>query len=447
MTRRTRIKKLPEGIHAAHIESFTHDGRGLARIEGKAVFIEGALPGERVGFVYTDVRRDYAEGTIETLEEASPDRVEPHCPHFGICGGCSLQHLAENRQIEVKQALLMDQLRRIGRLDEPDAFPPLTGPHWGYRHKARLGVKYVHKKGKVLVGFRERSSAFLADIETCPVLHPRVGEHLRDIAACIETLTIRERLPQIEVAVGDDGAVSLVFRVLETPTESDRASLIGLAMRLDYTLYLQPGGPDSVVPLHPVHPERLAYLLPAQSIRFRFEPTDFTQVNTAINRAMVARVLDVLQPQPEDSILDLFCGIGNFTLPLATRAAHVVGVEGSQESVTRAQENASAHELSNVEFHVADLTQPTAGFPWSQRRYDKILLDPSRAGAEAVLERIPDWQASRIVYVSCNPATLARDADILVHQYQYRLVKAGVMDMFPHTSHVESIAWFEREAW
>ncbi len=446
MTRRTRIKKLPEGTHAAHIETFTHEGRGLARVDGRPVFIDAALPGEQVQFVYTEVRRDYAEGRIERIEQPSPDRVTPHCPHFGVCGGCSLQHLAETRQIEVKQGLLMEQLRRLGHLEEPDAFPPLTGPHWGYRHKARLGVKYVRKRDRVMVGFRERGSGLIANIESCPVLHPRVGLHLRELADCIATLSIRERIPQIEVAVDDESAVYLIFRVLDAPLDSDRDRLIELARRLAFTLYLQPGGPETVTPLYPARPERPVYRIPAVGVNFRFEPTDFTQVNTAINQAMVERVLEVLDPQPGDSILDLFCGIGNFTLPLATRAGQVVGVEGSVEAVERARENAILNGLGNACFHVADLTQPVTGLPWAERTHDKILLDPSRAGACEILERVPDWQARRIVYVSCNPATLARDADILVHRYHYRLVRAGVMDMFPHTSHVESMAWFERDA-
>ncbi len=447
MTRRTRIKKLPEGSHSALIESFTHEGRGLARIEGRPVFIDAALPGERIQFVYTDVRRDYAEGRVVSIEAASPDRVMPQCPHFGTCGGCSLQHLAETRQIEVKQALLMEQLKRLGRLDEPQAFPPLTGPHWGYRHKARLGVKYVRKRDKLMVGFRERGSGLVADLESCPVLHPRVGLHLRDLAACIATLDIRERVPQIEVAVDDEAAVFLIFRVLEEPGVTDLDKLIDLARRFDFVVYLQRGGPETVVPLYPKHPERPVYRIPSLGINFRFEPGDFTQVNTAINRAMVDRVLEILDPQAGEQVLDLFCGIGNFTLPLATRSRQVVGVEGNATSIERASENARLNGLGNVSFHVADLSKPVTGQAWSEQRYDKILLDPSRAGASEILERVPDWQARRIVYVSCNPATLARDADILVHQHQYRLIRAGVMDMFPHTAHVESIAWFERESW
>ncbi|MGI9211564.1 MAG: 23S rRNA (uracil(1939)-C(5))-methyltransferase RlmD [Methylococcaceae bacterium] len=444
MTRRTRIKKLPEGIHPAGIESFTHEGRGLARIEGRPVFIEGALPGEQVGFVYTDVRRDYAEGRAVHIEVASPYRVTPRCAHFGVCGGCSLQHLAETQQITIKQELLMEQLKRIGRLDEPEAFTPLTGPHWGYRHKARLGVKFVRKRDKLMVGFRERGSGLVADLESCLVLHPRVGEHLRDLADCINDLSIRERVPQIEVAVDDDDAVFLIFRMLEEPTPADLERLIKLAQQFDYAVYLQRGGPETVIPLYPSSPERPVYRIPAADLHFRFEPTDFTQVNTAINRAMVARVLDILDPKPDETILDLFCGIGNFTLPLATRAAHVVGVEGSATSVTRARENAVLNGVENVSFHVADLSQSVSGHLWSERQYDKILLDPSRAGAAEILECIPAWQARRIVYVSCNPATLARDADTLVHRHQYRLMRAGVMDMFPHTAHVESMAWFER---
>jgi 23S rRNA (uracil1939-C5)-methyltransferase len=439
-----RSKKiLPAAPVRVRIDAFTHDGRGIARVEGKPVFIEGALPGEDVSFVYTDIRRDYAEGKIEVLHEAAPGRVEPRCPSFGVCGGCSFQHVADEAQIEAKQKMLVEQFQRIAKLDDVALFPPLTGPSWGYRHKARLGVKHVPKKGRVLVGFRERSSPFITDLEFCPVLHPKVGERLLDLSALIGGLTIKDRLPQIEVAVGDDHA-ALVFRMLADPNADDLQTLRAFGARFGFDIYLQRRGPDSVMPLYPEHPPMLAYALPEQGIEFRFKATDFTQVNIEINRKMVSRVLEILSPEPSDTVLDLFCGIGNFTLPLATRAGHVVGVEGGAEAVERARENAAANGLGNVEFHVADLTQPLEGQPWAYRHYDKILLDPSRAGAEEVLAGVPRWGATRIVYVSCNPSTLARDAGILVNRHGYKLVRAGVMDMFPQTAHVESIALFEK---
>jgi 23S rRNA (uracil1939-C5)-methyltransferase len=443
MSRFSRHKKLPQGAFETRIDSFTHDGRGVARVDGKPVFIDGALPGEKVSFVYTDIRRDYAEGKVETVLEPAPGRVEPRCPSFGVCGGCSLQHLAGAAQIEEKQKLLVEQFRRIGKIGEVPLFPPLTGPSWGYRHKARLGVKNVPRKGRVLVGFRERSSPYIADLEFCPVLHPKVGERLRDLSELIGGLSLGDRLPQIEAAVGDE-RTALVFRVLEDPTEADLQRFREFGARLGFDIYLQRHGPDSVAALYPESPPLLSYTLPEQEVEFRFKPTEFTQVNVDINRKMVGRVMEILAPEPDDSVLDLFCGLGNFTLPIAKRAGFAVGVEGGREAVERARQNAGDNGIGNAEFHVADLTQPLEGMAWANRRYDKILLDPSRAGAEEVLAGVPQWGASRIVYVSCNPATLARDAGILVHRHGYRLIRAGVMDMFPQTAHVESIALFEK---
>ena len=443
MAFKARKKVLPQQAVRARIESLTHDGRGVARVDGKPVFIDGALPGEEVSFVYTELRRDYAEGRVETVPEPAISRVEPRCPSFGVCGGCSLQHLADEAQIEEKQKLLVEQFRRIGKIGDIPLFPPLTGPSWGYRHKARLGVKHVPKKGRVLVGFRERSSPYIADVEYCPVLHPKLGDRLRDLSELIGGLSLKDRLPQIEAAVGDERA-ALLFRVLDDPSEGDVARLKAFGEEFGFDIYLQRQGPDSVTALHPENPPLLSYALPEQGVEFRFKPTEFTQVNVDINCKMVARVMEVLAPEPGDAVLDLFCGIGNFTLALARRAGSVVGVEGSREAVERARQNAADNRLDNVEFHVADLAQPLDGLAWAGRRYDKLLLDPSRAGAEEALAGVPRWGVSRIVYVSCNPSTLARDAGILVHRHGYRLIRAGVMDMFPQTAHVESIALFEK---
>jgi len=443
MSKRPNRKKLPEVPVTTHIESFAHDLRGVAHVDGKAVFIDGGLPGEEVNFVYTLVKRDFAEGRVVGVVTPSPHRVEPQCAHFHICGGCSLQHLAEGQQIAEKQNLLMEQFRRIGKVEPQAVWEPLTGPLWGYRHKARLGVKWVAKKDKLLVGFREKASALVAEIESCLVLHPQVGERLRDLAAMINRLSIKDRVPQIEVAVGD-GRAALVFRVLEPPSPEDLDVFRGFGQQFGFDIYLQPKGPDSVFALWPENPALLGYDLPDAGVSFRFQPTDFTQVNVEINRKMVARVLEVLDPQAGEDILDLFCGIGNFTLPLARKAGRVVGVEGGQEAVARARQNALDNGLSNVEFHVADLTQAQDSSGWAGRRYDKVLLDPSRAGAMEVLAYAGQWQAKRVVYVSCNPSTLARDAGILVNEHGYKLVRAGVMDMFPHTAHVESIALFEK---
>lgn len=443
MSKRPNRKKLPETPASTRVESFAHDLRGVAHLDGKAVFIDGALPGEAVSFAYTLIKRDFAEGRVVEIAEPSPHRVEPRCAHFSICGGCSVQHLNEAQQIAEKQNLLLEQFRRIGKVEPEALWEPLTGPLWGYRHKARLGVKWVAKKEKMLVGFREKASAFVADLESCPVLHPKVGERLRDLAAMINNLSIKDRLPQIEVAVGDERA-ALVFRVLAEPTPEDLEAFRRFGQHFGFDIYLQPKGPDSVFALWPAQPPLLGYDLPAAGVSFRFQPTDFIQVNMEINRKMVNRVLEALDPQPGESLLDLFCGIGNFTLPLARRAGQVIGVEGGAEAVARARQNALANGLVNVEFHVADLTQSQDTSAWAKRRYDKVLLDPSRSGAMEVLACAGHWQAKRIVYVSCNPATLARDAGILVNQHGYRLLRAGVMDMFPHTAHVESIAWFEK---
>ena len=443
MAIRRKRKPLPQDPVRVEIESLTHDGRGIARIEGIPVFIHGALPGEEVSFLYTDRRRDFREGKTLEVHRAAPHRVEPPCPSYGICGGCSFQHVRDDAQIEIKQALLVEQFHRVAKLTDIALFEPMTGPGWGYRQKARLGVKFVIKKGRVLVGFRERSTPFVADLPGCPVLDPRVGTHFEDLAKLIEGLSIRDRVPQIEVAMGD-AATALVFRILEDLTPSDEAALIAFGEAFDLAIEVQRQGPESVRALYRPGDQDLSYELPDEGIHFRFKSTDFTQVNMAINRKMVARVMALLDPGPNDRVLDLFSGIGNFTLPLAKRARWVVGVEGSETAVRRALENAESNQLQNIECYAQDLTKSLADCSWAKGRFDKLLLDPSRAGALEVLDHIPDWAPERIVYVSCNPSTLARDAGILVHQQGYRLVGAGVMDMFPQTAHVESIAVFER---
>ncbi len=436
-----RKRSLPAEPVEAFIDSLSHDGRGVARVEGKVVFVDGALPGERVMFRYTCRRRKNDEGRVTEILEPSPERVSPRCQWFERCGGCTLQHLDPEAQIRLKQQTLVEQLRRIGGVEAAGILPPLTGPRWGYRHKARLGVRYVKAKGRVLVGFREKHSGFIVDMDRCEVLHPSVGERIREIADLIHSLQARERIPQIEVAVGDDVA-ALVFRHLDPLTEGDRDALRRFGERSELHIYLQPAGPDSVSPLWPEE-SQLLYRLPDFDLEFRFLPTDFTQVNSELNRMMVSRAVSLLDPRPDELLLDLFCGIGNFTLPLARRAAEVIGVEGEPGLVQRAKENAARNGLDNVTFQVADLTE-SADTGWEGRRFHKILLDPPRSGALEVLPRLAAFDAARILYVSCNPATLARDAGELVNRYGYRLISAGVMDMFPHTAHVESIAVFER---
>jgi len=439
---RTRTRKtLPETPVTAPVTSLTHDGRGVAHVDGKAVFIDEALPGEAVEFVYTDIRKDYAEGKVTRPITQSPLRAEPLCPHYGVCGGCSFQHVRPEQQIPLKQDLLVEQFKRIGKLDIPELWEPLTGPHWGYRRKARMGVKYVAKKNKVLVGFRERRHPYLAEMGNCMVMHPIIGDKMVALGEMMAGLSIREKIPQIEVAVGDERCV-LAIRVLSPPNADDIETLRQFGRLHGISLCLQAKGPDTIVPL-PGEPEVMPYYsLPGHGIRFDFKPAMFTQVNYELNRLMIDRVLDSLALEANDTVLDLFCGLGNFTLPMAKRAGRVVGVEGDLPLVRQAQANARLNHITNVAFYAADLSKDLDSLPWLNQRYDKLLLDPSRAGASEVLPHLRTWQPGRVVYVSCNPSTLARDAGILVNELGYRLVKAGVMDMFPQTAHVESIALF-----
>lgn len=441
--RRNHKKKLPENPVKVIIESLAHDGRGIAHVDGKVIFIDEALPGEELEFIYTDSRKDYAEGKVVNLITRSDIRVDPECPHFGVCGGCSFQHVAADEQIKLKQGLLQEQFSRIGKVEIEQIWQPLTDEHWGYRRKARMGVKYVAKKGRVLVGFRERRNPFLAEMESCKVMHPKVGTKLMALSAMIGQLSIKDKIPQIEVALGDEECV-LAFRVLEPATDEDKAILREFGDQHQMSICLQSKGPDTIKPLEG-EPEVLPqYSLPEQGLTFKFKPAMFTQVNYGINRKMVTRALEALELTKDDLVLDLFCGLGNFTLPLATKAGHVVGIEGDLPLVNHAKENAKLNNLDNVEFHVADLTKEVSQFSWAKQKFTKILLDPSRAGASEVLHHLKKWQPELIVYVSCNPSTLARDTGILVNDLGYKLVKAGVMDMFPQTGHVESIALFKK---
>ncbi len=438
---RARKKKFSDIPIQVTIESLAHDGRGVAHVDGKVVFIDEALPDEIVEFVYTDQRKDYAEGKVVKQITQAPVRVAAKCPHYGVCGGCSFQHVKPEAQIYLKQDLLKEQLSRLGKVELPEFWEPLTAEYWAYRRKARMGVKYVPKKGRVLVGFRERRNPFLAEIEACSIMHPSVGTKLMELSAMIEQLSIKAKIPQIEVAIGDDACV-LAFRTLEPATIADKEILRAFGQEHNISMCLQSKGPDTIVPIDGEPTIVPNYKLPDLGIQFDFKPAMFTQVNYAINRQMIKRVLEVFQLNKNDIVLDLFCGLGNFTLPLATQAGHVVGIEGDLPLVKHAKTNAELNNITNVEFHVADLTQPVAEFSWAKQRFNKILLDPSRAGAADVLANLTQWQPEQILYVSCNPATLARDAGILVNELGYKLSKAGVMDMFPHTGHVESMALF-----
>ena len=425
------------------IEDLTHEGHGVGRCEGKAVFVEGALPGEEVRCTYTARRGRHDEArTLEVLTPA-PERVEPRCAHFGICGGCALQHLDPAAQLARKQRWLLDSLTHIGKVQPEQVLEPLTGPVWGYRRRARLGVKYVTKKGRVLVGFRERRGPYLADLRRCEILDERVGGLLEELARLVETLSIRDRLPQIEVA-GGDAVMSLNLRVLAPPSAADLAQLRSFSAHHGLALYLQPGGVDSVQPLETSSaPPVLSYRL-ADGLELEFQPQHFIQINAALNRALVERACELLELGPENRVLDLFCGLGNFTLALARRVREVVGVEGDASLVEWARRNAAHNGIANAAFYAADLAGDLTGQPWIQGGYDRILLDPPRSGALELMPWLATLGARRIVYVSCHPATLARDVGELVHRFGYRLESAGVLDMFPHTTHVESIAVLAR---
>ena len=435
-----RLDRTPFQIR---ISDLSHDGRGVARREdGKAVFVAGALPGELVMAEPTARSRRFDEArTLEVLE-ASPDRVLPRCPHFGTCGGCVLQHLDEGRQILAKQSVLMENLERIGKVRPDQVLAPLTAGSWGYRRKGRFSVRRVNKKDRTLVGFREQDPRFVADLRQCHTTIPEIGMKIEALSALVDGLQAREGIPQIEFIAGDD-AIALTVRHLAPLGEDDRAALAAFGREHGFTIFLQPKGPDSVHPLEESPPE-LAFRLPRWNVELAFQPLDFIQVNARLNEGMIALALELLDTAPQHRVLDLFCGLGNFTLPLARQVREVVGVEGDAGLVARARANARRNGLANAQFHAADLTQDQRGTPWMRQGFDRLLLDPPRSGAEEVLRQLPLHDIDRIVYVSCHPGSLARDAGFLVNECGYRLVSAGVMDMFPHTAHVESIALFQR---
>lgn len=426
------------------IDDLTLDGQGVGRRDGKACFVDGALPGERVRVVQTGRKRNFDTAQLEAVLEPAAERVDPPCAWYGVCGGCRLMHADIGLQRRLKERSLFEALARIGKVAPDRRLEPLVGATLGYRRTARLGVKYVAKKGGVLVGFRERGGRYLADMWDCPVLHPAVGERIGRLRALIDALDARDRIPQIEAAVDDAATVALAFRHLQPLSAADRARLAAFAEAEPVQIHLQPGGPETVHHLAgPAGP--LSYAHPAFDVTVDFGPLDFVQVHAEINRAMVARAIELLAIGPQSRVLDLFCGLGNFTLPLARSAAAVVGVEGDQRMLDRARANAEAQGIRNTRHVRADLDD--AGIrsqPWLREPFDRVLLDPPRTGAAAVVEALGPTEIPRVVYVSCNPATLARDAERLVHHYGYRLEAAGIMDMFPHTAHVESIALFTR---
>lgn len=439
---RARPDKAPQ---TAHIVNLSHDGKGVARINGKATFIPGALPDEEVEFQYTRVKKDFDEGKLLSIKVPSPLRVDPKCPHYEMCGGCSLQHMSEAEQIHFKQEQLLDLLTRFGHTTPQTVLSPLVSRHWNYRNKARLSVRFVEKKQLAMVGFRERNNPrYITEITQCPVLNAKLDADIIPLRTLIDAMDDKHCIAQIEVAAGDN-EIGLIFRNLTPLSESDESKIKQFAEQYKYRIFLQPGSPDTV---HCFYPEEasefLTYQLPDFGITFQFHPTDFTQVNAELNRKMVSLALQLMDLKSDDLVLDLFCGLGNFSLPMAKQCAKVVGVEGSKTMVERAYMNAKANQLENVDFYAANLDDVAEVNNLVQQRFNKVLIDPPRSGALEIVKQIDAINPERIVYVSCNPVTLARDTDILVNQKGYVLIKAGVMDMFPHTAHVESIALFEK---
>ena len=433
---------MPTGI----IESLDHEARGITRLEGKTIFVEGALPGEKVE--YSSIRRKptYEVARTDRILKASPDRVAPKCPHYGVCGGCSMQHLDPTAQVAAKQRVLESNLWHLGRLRAEQLYAPIHGPSWGYRFRARLTARFVAKKGGMLIGFHEKKSSYIADMSVCLNLPPHVSALLPPLRELVAGLSISTAMPQVELAVGEH-ITALVLRNLEPINAADEALLKSFADRHNIVFYLQPGGPATAYRFYPVDGPRLTYRLPEYDVEHAFSPTEFTQVNHAVNRVLVRRAMALLDPRPGERIADMFCGLGNFTLPIARLGAQVVGVEGSRDLVRRAGENAAANGLAEkVEYGVANLFEATPASLAVLGHFDKMLIDPPREGALELVKAIDANDGPRrIVYVSCSPATLARDAAILVSQKGYRLLGAGVVNMFPNTSHVESIALFERK--
>ena len=455
--RHGRGKKLPTEPVTLEVSSLSHEGRGIAHIDGKVAFVDGALAEEEVLATYVRRRGRFDElKTVEVLKPAST-RVSPPCEFAGLCGGCSLQHMDSDAQIDFKQSVLLEQMRHAtgDSLDGIDLLPKLQDATEYYRRKARLAIRVVSKKGGALVGFREKYSSFITDMDNCKVLVREVAELIQPLRTLITELEGSHSIPQIEVAVGEELIaaaedpdqvrlrVAFVFRHLSPLSQADVDSLMHFAETHEFDLYFQPGGNDSVHKVFPPNSkERLQYFLPEFNLQLNFHPMDFTQINAGINRKIISQALSLLQLNKDDTVLDLFCGLGNFTLATARCAKRVVGVEGSEEMVERGLENAALNGLANVEFHAADLFKPIAEKEWAQIEYSKIILDPPRSGAIEIIPQVAKLGAQTIVYISCNPATLARDtAELLQAGYVLRAV--GVMDMFPHTTHVESMAVFD----
>lgn len=429
------------------IESLDQEGRGVAHAEGKVIFIEGALPGEVVTYNAYRKKPSFELAQAGQILKPAFSRVTPRCPHFGVCGGCGLQHVDARTQVAAKQRVMEDNLKHIGKVEPELILPAVYGMPWGYRYRARLSVRDVAKKNAVLVGFHEKRSSFIADMRACAIMPARISRLIVPLRSLVESLSVRQRLPQIEVSLGEDVDV-LVLRILEPLTSQDEALLKAFADQHQIQFFLQPGSPKTAYPFYPKDAPELSYTLPEFDVTIPFHPTEFTQVNPAVNRVLVRRAMNLLDPRPGEHVADLFCGLGNFSLPIARRGAHVVGFEGSAALVQRAVENSEHNGLaSNTRFIEANLFEIDETWMGEQGHFDKILIDPPREGAIALVASLGKEQSMpwRIVYVSCNPATLARDAGVLVHRNGYRLKAAGVINMFPHTAHVESIALFEKD--
>ena len=456
MARRSRRKiEVPAEISPpVVVESLDQEGRGVAHVEGKAVFIDGALPKEKVTYQITLNKASYAFANVVEVMEPSDLRVTPQCKHFGYCGGCKLQHLEASAQVAAKQHSLEGDIKHIGKAEAESMLPPLMGPAWGYRHKARLSVKYVIKKERVLVGFNEKGTRYVADMDSCEVLTPEVSALIVPLQEMIVQLSIRDKIPQLELAVGEPNTeaqhtgknVVLIFRIMEALNEADEVLLKAFADQHHVNIWTQTKGPDTVKPFYPLDAPSLQYSLDEFDLRYPFKPNEFTQVNPEINQMMVSRAMELLAPQADERIADFFCGIGNFTLPIARSGAQVFGYEGLENLVARAVESATLNGLeSTTSFDVSDLFKMTPESLTGLGRFDKWLIDPPRDGAFDLVKAIDENNApNSIVYVSCNPATLARDIDVLVNEKGYKLSAAGVINMFPHTAHVESIALFQK---
>lgn len=441
--KRKKQKTFPELDVVIH--GLSHDGRGITTMDGKTTFVHGALVGETVTCKVSRQHRRYQEGIATEIKVAAPERVTAACAHVGVCGGCSMQHMGLDKQIQFKQQTLLEQLLHFGKVVPETLLAPLSGAAWGYRRKARLGVRYVIKKEKLLVGFREKFSNYLAEIQSCLVLHPNVGTRIDALAALIASLNQYEHIAQIEVAVGDE-ATALIFRHLTALPESDLLKLCEFGKSTGLHIYLQPNSPASIHRIWPADnsDELLNYVIPDYNLNMQFHPLDFTQINAEMNLHMIKQALHLLAPGPNEHLLDLFCGLGNFTLPLARFAKQVTGIEGSDAMVKRAETNACSNQITNAQFYAANLASPSTDAPWMQQQYDKILLDPPRSGAKEIIAHFAAFAAKKILYISCNPATLARDAGELVYTHGYRLTQAGVINMFAHTSHIEAMALFEK---